>query len=298
MQKYFLYTLILFASCKSQPGSGSEFDKADPGKTYKLQLNPAAGTAYYYDITNESEIKLEVDDKKVTNASKAVVGVNYKVNKDSSGNFLFSVVYDKIQIHTKTGDKETDADAANAASSIDPVEKVLGLLKAATIVTTIKPNGEIVSIKGYSEISEKIMTVLSPGDEMSANQLFKIFPDTAVRLNDSWDLVSEQEGDFKLLVKSHYTLKAINKGITIVSCEGKISSDNSVFSMPGLAGNTSATLNGNQQGEFEMETETGMIISYKVKATVVGSIQAMGRVIPVKITSDVNMKGIKTDEKK
>jgi hypothetical protein len=313
MRKYFYYTLLFLGSCKSQPESKREYDKYDPDKTYKLQLNPGSGAAYHYDITNESEIKIEVDGKKVNTINNTNIGANYKAGKDSSGNFIFSVAYDKIQIHTKTGDKESDADAANAAASIDPVEKMLGILKDAVIVTTVKPNGEIVNITGYKEISDKIMASFSSRDEMSGNliktqldklvedrliknnlnQFFKIFPDSVVHLNDSWRQTSKQEGELNLTIKSLYTLKAINSDIAIIQSEGTITSDGNTISSMGFAGGIMSELKGKQEAEFEMEAKTGMLIGCKIRANIEGTIRIMGREVPVKITNTVKMNGRK-----
>src|SRR6266496_1737405 len=97
MTKYlFFFILIAVISCKTQPGSDRDYDKFDPDKTYKIRLNPLPGSSYYYDITNETETKLEVDDKKTGNGSKSSVGIIFKIDKDSTGDFLLNMQYDKI----------------------------------------------------------------------------------------------------------------------------------------------------------------------------------------------------------
>ncbi len=85
--------LIFIVSCKSQPGAKGDYDKYDPDKTYKLQLNPSDGSGYHYDITNKTKINLEVDGKEIENRTEADVAINYAISKDSSGNFLFRMVY-------------------------------------------------------------------------------------------------------------------------------------------------------------------------------------------------------------
>ncbi len=304
--------LIGVASCKTQGDSVSDSDKYDPDKTYRLQLNPAAGSSYQYEITNETEIDLTVDDKKVENVNRSEVGLSYTIEKDSLGNFLFTMRYDTIHIYTKKNGDESEADAANAQMTLNPVEKMIGILKNATIVTTVTPGGEIKSMTGYKEVGEKIMAGFAPDDANSRriaegqwekavgeelvkknmDQLFKIFPDSAVHLGDTWNLTSRQEGDLSLVVKGHYKLKAINSEIAIIESEGKIASISNATNGMGV-GTTLAALDGEQKGQFEMEAKTGMLISCKIKARMEGTIQMAGREIPVVIETSVIMKGKK-----
>jgi Family of unknown function (DUF6263) len=315
MKKYCIFfILVYFLSCKTQPGSDRDYDKFDPAKTYKLQLNPAAGSAYYYDIANESETELEVDDKKTGSLTKTDVGITYKVNKDTVGNFLLTIVYDKVHLYSKNGDIETEADAANATGSLNPVERMLGFLKSANINATISPSGEIKNISGYKEMGDKIIAGFAPDDisgkamaqsqwekrignglvKNNIEQLFKIFPDSVVHIKDSWKLTYRQEEEISLVIKSTYTLKAINSDIAVIGVEGTITSDQATTNVIGIGvGGVTTDLKGEQEGEFEMETKTGMLISCKIKAKVKGTIQVMGREVPVEINTSVKMNGHK-----
>ena len=68
--------------------------------------------------------------------------MNYIANRDSAGNFVFNIRYDKIKIKTQNGDTETEADADNAALSINPVERMLGLLKQAEFAAVVNPRAK------------------------------------------------------------------------------------------------------------------------------------------------------------
>src|SRR6266498_2061515 len=114
MKKHFSMVFLIFfiISCKINPDSNRNY--ASKNKIYKIQLTPAIGSKYYYEITNQSKLELEVDGKKVSNLNKTNLGVNYGIIKDSSGNILLTTSYDKIHIYSKNGDNETDIDADNA----------------------------------------------------------------------------------------------------------------------------------------------------------------------------------------
>jgi Family of unknown function (DUF6263) len=189
---------------------------------------------------------------------------------------------------------------------------MLGTLKEAIITAIVSPSGEIKSVTGYKEIGEKIIAGFAENDiqgrtmaqnqwdqvigegliKKNMDQLFKIFPDSAVHLGDTWKLSSREEGELKMNVSSSFTLKAINSDIAIIQSKGQISSDNTASNLMGY-GEVSTDLKGEQEGEFEMETKTGMLLSCKIKASIKGTIQVMGRDIPVTISTTVKMTGKK-----
>jgi hypothetical protein len=304
---FVLLVAISFFSCKTQPKSSRENDAYDPNKMYKLQLNPPVGSSYYYDITNESEMEVEIDDKKTGNETKTTTGLSFKIDKDSTGGFSFTMQYDKLKYYSKTGDREVNVDAANATGSFDPIEKTLGAVKNTSMVAMISPSGEVKSINGYKELGDKIIAGFAPGDETgkatarlqwekqvgsgmiknNMRQLFKIFPDSMVHLRDTWRLTSEQEGEVSLMVKSTFTLKAINNDIAIISVTGNITSDAEGSENVQMT----TALKGEQEGEFQMETKTGMLISCNMKATMNGTINVMGREVPVMIKTRLKMNG-------
>ena len=124
------------------------------------------------------------------------------------------------------------------------------------------------------------------------DQLFKVFPDSAIHIGDTWKINSTQEGELPMTIKSIYTLKAINDDIAIISAEGILTSNGASNSVMGYKDAT-AVLNGEQKAEFEIETKTGMLINGRITTKVDGKLQMMGREIPVKIKSSVKMNGKK-----
>jgi hypothetical protein len=314
MKKYyyvFCY-LIPIVSCKLQPESDRSYDKYDENKVYKLQLNPATGSAYHYEMENKTVIEISAEGKEVNTLNESEVGFNYSVGIDSTGNYLFTTTYDKIRLKTENGDIKTEADAANATISIDPVERMLGILRAATIKATVTPNGEVKDVVGYEELEEKLMAEFAHADDYgksmahaqwkkvvgegvvknTMDQLFKLFPDSAIHLHDTWKLNSTQGGELPMNIKNIYTLKAINDDIAVITSEGIMTSDKVSNSVMGYSGVT-AKLEGKQKGEFEVEAKTGILISSNITANIKGVLQVMGREIPVEIKSSIKMNGKK-----
>jgi len=313
MKKLFLLPLILFFffSCRMQSNSDKESANPKESKLYRLRLNPEAGSKYYFDISNESEIKLELNDKKTDNLSRTNVGILYAINKDSAGDFLFNMSYGKIKLYSKKDDIESEMDAGNAASSLDPAEKMLGALKTANIVATIGPDGEVRSVTGYKEIAAKLMAGLNSNDMYAKNlardrvekligegvvkknmtQLFKIFPDSGVHVGDQWKLESKQNAELNLVAKNIFILKEVKNDLAMIESEADMFSDSTSSNMMGY--DVTANLKGRQRGTYTMNIKTGMLENCELNGNVDGTLQMMGREIPVTIKTKVKIKGRK-----
>jgi len=288
------------------PNSDKTSAEYDPTRVYQLRLNPPTGSKYQYDISNRSNYKFEVEDKKIANLSKVNASMLYTLDKDTTGDFVFHIQYDKIHVYTKNDDAESDLDAANAANSIDPVEKLLGGLKDANIVAKISPAGEVLSVSGFREMYNKYVNPASASNAFQSNivkqrwdnligeeminknmeQLFRIFPDSAVRVGDKWKLSSRQKGEIALNTSNSFTLKGIQDQTAFLESEGAITSD----SVAQFMNNTvSSNLKGNQKGEFQVDMKTGILLNAKVEVTVQGTLQVIGREVPLTISSQMKM---------
>jgi hypothetical protein len=304
-----LAILFFTLSCKTHPSSDRHYTDGDESKVYRLRLSPVPATRYHFDITNSSEVKIKVGEKQLDNLSRSTIGAVYKMDRDSAGHLLFSITYDKVHLLLKKDGTETEMDAANAAESYDPVEKMLGALQSARIEAVISPNGDVLSVTGYKELTDKMMVSFNYADEATRrtarsrleqmvgdgivkknmDQLFKIFPDSAVHIGDRWKLSSQRKDEVNLHIKNTFQLKDIDDGVALITSEGEITSDSAVTQLSGYAVN--ASLKGLQKGEYEMQTATGMLVSANITANVEGTMQVMGRDIPVTIGMTVKMSG-------
>jgi hypothetical protein len=214
--------------------------------------------------------------------------------------------YEKFHIYSKNEDVVSDLDAANAANSADPVEKLLGSLKEANIVAVLSSAGEVRSVSGFKEMHDKFMGEFpaangiqsdaikdkwdnSIGDGMVKNnmdQLFRIFPDSAVHIGEKWQLNSKQKGELPLNLTNSFALTDIHDQIAFLESDGEMTSD-SVTQFMGY--NVTTDLKGRQKGEYQLDVKTGMVLKANVSASVEGTLQLMGRDIPVTIESQIKM---------
>ncbi|MBO9200795.1 MULTISPECIES: DUF6263 family protein [Niastella] len=277
---------------------------------YHLRLNLAKGSTYHYTVEYETNTGLEVAGKKINVLNQSEIGVTYVIDKDSAGNYLFQVKYDKIHIRTKTGDKETEYTVPNAEGTADPMEKMLAALKTANIVATVTPAGKVTSITGYQGLSDKMLAGLNTDVQSrkmaqaqlekvigegilkkNIDQLFNLYPDAAIHVGDSWKTSATQKGEIPLDVQLTNKLKDIDDDIATIKSKGVVSSNKADANIMGQQ--VTSSLQGEQSGESEVEIKTGLLLSSKTKTDVQGTLQMMAQEIPVTIRSEV-----KVDRKK
>lgn len=301
------FTVLIWASC--QQVDSTTGDKNPGGDDmYKIGLHPAVGSRYQYEIENETSLVVEVEDKELDNVSKTNASVRYAVDKDSSGNFLFAMNYDKVRLYTKKGNAETDLDADKGAGSVNPVEKMLALLKTATIITRVTPSGKIVSVDGYKELGNKMFEGVHNGDpemkkalqqqweklagqsiiQKNLDQFFSIFPDSAVHIGNTWKQSSIQAGDLPIVIHTTYKLKAVNKDVAVIVAEGKVANEQNASSVMGYS-NVKVKLDGTQTGFFEVHPATGMLLKAEIKSNIKGELNMMGREVPVSIKNSISI---------
>ncbi len=309
MKNYLIFsTLLIFYSCKIYPGDDQIY--IDPeGAKFDLNIKPQVGAAYAYQVSTTTETLLEVEDRKVENSNKATIEMSYAIDMDSAGDYLFGVSYDKIRMNTKNGDVESSADADNASFSLNPVDQMLGALKDAKLVATISPAGEVKNINGYNELSAQLMSNLSPTDpnargiaqkhidrligegmiENNLTQLFKMFPDSAVRVGERWKILSKQKGEFTMNATTTYQLKRIDGGTVHIISKSEMSADESPQTVMGTS--VQSNLKGTGEGAYQLEAATGMLMKAITTSEISGTIQLMGKEIPIEVKMKTTIEG-------
>ncbi|HET9058197.1 MAG TPA: DUF6263 family protein [Chitinophagaceae bacterium] len=308
---FFSAILVFLVSCKSLPSEDRHFSDIKNPNVLHLKINPQSGSVYRYDVTNESKVVFKLEEKEIININKSQAGVLYEVSKDSMGNFIFNITYDKIKLYTKNRDAETDLDAANADISLDPLEKLLGIILKSKLKVTLSPRGEMQKIDGYKDMSDQILSKFSPADEAgkkaaigllekfvkeemiqrNIDQIFKIFPDSAVHIRDKWQITSKYPGEISMNIKTNYILNDIDEKVASIAAEALIESDSANVNYMGY--DVGAGLKGQQSGLYEIEITSGMLKSCRITGIIKGNINVLARELPVTIETNVKMRGEK-----
>jgi hypothetical protein len=308
---FFSAPLVLIISCKTHSTSSRYYDDNDPKKIYHLRLNPQPGSEYSYTVIRSSEAEMEVDGKKVPSISRSTMDMTYSTGKDSAGNILLDIVFNKIHLYSKNGETEQEQDADKADASNDPIDKMLASLKGSTLHAVVNSAGQIKSIGGDEVIKDKMLASLNLTNsnakaiasqqwdqqikqgliKKSMQQLFDIFPDSAVHVGNHWRLNYTQQDQLALATTASCQLKEIIDGTAVIESNGEITSDKSSGAMGGVSYTTD--LKGTEQGTVAMELTSGMLLSSSGESEIKGSVSSMGRDIPVTISINTKILGKK-----
>jgi hypothetical protein len=99
----------------------------------------------------------------------------------------------------------------------------------------------------------------------------------------------KEEGDINFLVKDFFTLKTVEDGKAIVESAGHISTDSAASSIMGYQLNPN--LKGEQKGEYEIDLKSGMMKSCNVSSQIEGTLEVIGREIPITVDIKIKMEG-------
>jgi hypothetical protein len=301
-----LCLLPFLFSCKN-----SGHHNAPSDKKYQFGLHLTTGEKYYYNITSETVTKLEVNNKKVDNNKSSEIGLIYEVLKDSADTIRVKITYDDLRINVKNNNSEKELDASNGPGSLNPGEKIFSTLKGTSIMISLNKKGDIIQVTGNQEIVDKMLSAIDARDANSKKmvqeqlsnfigedfiknnlgQALKLFPDTAVYVGDSWSRKNVISADLKSDALINYTLTSVKNNIAEIESESEISS-NSTSAMMGIE--ALARLEGKQEGRFEADTRSGLLLTGQSTTSMDGTIQMMGKEIPVtiKITKHITGKKI------
>jgi hypothetical protein len=303
---------VLILSTISLLSCNSKTDKRSSDQPYHFSLRLPAGQKYYYTLTNETQTTATVNGKDIASGSTATLGLIYEFSKDTGANYNLKITYDKIRVLIKDKDNRTqEMDADKAATTFDPVEKLLGNLKGGELLVTINQKGEVLAIAGSKEIADRLMAGTNQMDVYSAratqqllsqfagelfvknnlSQGFQLFPDSAIHDGDSWRRKQVQNADMSFESDARYTLTGINNGFAAVESDANIT--NVKTKNPLTGGATPADIQGSQTGNFQVDTATGLLMKEKTSTTLKGIMSAYGREVPITINLKREMSGKK-----
>lgn len=293
-------TLCIITSCK-QPGHVKGQPHAVTEPKYDAAQHLHSGARYYYNITNTTVINFEVNGNKAENTNRVKAGLIYEVLKDTAGGHQVKMTYDNFDVEIKTPDSEKKMTTDNGPNSIDPVEKMLSLLKGSYLLVTIDGKGHVTGVNGYRELTEKIMNGITLTNEADRQTMYKqlqemfgekfiknnmeqgfgVLPDTAVYVGDSWTKKQTQLADIKLKVNSTYTLASLKDNIAGIDASADINDTDSNVNLMGYQANVN--LQGTEEGSYKADMNTGMLLSGTSEIFIKGTVQIQFRDVPLSI---------------
>jgi uncharacterized protein DUF6263 len=295
-----LLLAINITACK-QPGHVKGQPHAAGEPKYNAGQRLQTGARYYYNITNTTVVNFVVNGDKAENTNTVKARLFYEILKDTAGGFLVKMTFDNFDVEIKTPDSEKKMTTDNGPNSIDPVEKMLSLVKGSTLLVNINRKGQVTGVNGYKELTDKVMNGIalqneadrrSMHDQMeemfgekfirnNMEQGFGVLPDTAVYVGDSWTKKLTQLADIKLKINSTYTLASLKDNVAGIDATADINDTDSNVTLMGYQANVN--LQGNEEGSYKADVNTGMLISGISEIFIKGTVQIQYRDVPLSI---------------
>lgn len=298
-----VFGFFFIFSCKQK-----QHNPTDKKYSPVLQIKDSA-SKYYVIITNETITETTVRGKEINSTNTSTAGLIYTLQKDSVGGYTLQITYDSLQVVSQSGDKKTVMDAAGAALSLNPSERLLAGIKGASIFVQLNDKGKIIAVNGYKEIANKILAKIDIPTEADRQKMqqqlydmlgegfvknnlqegFGIFPDTAVYVGDSWSKKSTQVNIMQLDVNTTYTLAEVEENVATVKSSAQVAGNG--ISGAGVLNNQPAgSLNGKGSGSYKINMQTGMLTQEESDMYIEGKLQVNGIEVPlnVRITKTIS----------
>lgn len=289
------FSCLFITCCKNEVHQHTAADKK-----YHFGLHLESKATYYYTISNETRTKIEYNDKQTLTTGKSDIGLIYVIQNDSAGKYSLKLTYDTF--HIVSGKDDDVKEITSSAGSYDPVEKLLAGLKGASVNITMNAQGRILGMSGSKEIADKLLAGMNAFDPQSGKmaqelvsrlagesfvkgnvvQAFEMFPDSAVHVGDTWRRDNSSLNDLHYDAVSIYTLASVADGIARIKSASTIGTGKEA-KMNLMGYDVTSNLTGEQTGAYEVDEKTGMVLKSQVEASMKGTLQILGKEVPVKI---------------
>lgn len=303
---------ISFSSCKNGVGStvahsvaGATQQQLTKDSKLQFALQLVQGAKYNYTTTTETTIDLEVENKKVKKVSNATIGLLYEVLQAAPDSTVIKLTYNKIHLEIINNDEKQVIDADKTGDEQMAIDNLMSEIKGSSLWLTMNSKGKIVKVTGGKEITDKVLKAVAfyndekltqtikaelsklTGDEFVQTTLagaYSFYPDTAIVPGQSWSKKGLAKEALQPDVVTKYTLNSIDDGIASIDLESNYKSDGTIKQLNLLGEKVQADLSQKTTGSIEVELATGILQQGQWKSNIDGTIEVMGRVVPVELT--------------
>ncbi|MBK7098716.1 MAG: hypothetical protein IPH58_10605 [Sphingobacteriales bacterium] len=266
-------------------------------QSYKLSFNP--GNNDKFDMKSEVKIKIvqsmmgqEMEIKMNSNIDNL-----YEITNGSGDNKEVKIKYNKL----KTGMEmigQTITMDSDSPDKADPKNKIYIILKESEITALVKPNGDIVELKGVDELAKKFENfseaelqgaknyIEKNAIKSSFEQSFKWYPEKEVKVGDSWTTVTTISSPYELKSNNNYTLKKVDNSIGFLTVKSDVTTDGSK-KMESNGMEMEINLTGKNEGEMQVDMKSGMPVSSNIVQNLSGKMEIMGQEVPISISNTI-----------
>lgn len=282
---YLLATTFFLNSCEE-----ADEETISYNAPVQLKFNLYADSAYQYTIKNQVNIEQEIDSENTTSINQNLtLTATYKVNAIQQQQTNVSVTYDRIALNIGNQLMSLDYDSQNDDGTISMYEELRKLIDKSYRIN-VAPTGKILSsepvIKGNTDNAVGI-------DDSSLRKIMihtlYLYPKHNVAVGDIWQHSYTTSVAFaNLNVKSNFRLESIRDEVATIEMQSRLTSENTPQQK-----NAQVSLNGIQNGTYEIDVNTGLVISGRIKQELSGDMNITGDNNRTDITGNIYIMGVK-----
>lgn len=282
----FITLLVFCFSCSNK----------DKNKKYLIQPKFEKGQKYYFISTSQSSTTINANAKQIEMSNKTETGFIYELLNDSVGFRQLKITYDAFKATIRKDEQVQELDISNNPDLINPVNKFISRLKGASVIVYMDSKGKLLELKGYKELTDsllldentkqmfrqKLSGLIGEGlIKSNMEQGFGLFPDSAIAVGYKWQKLISQKSEIDLTFSNNYFFEDVKDGVAYLESKADINTENSNISIMNI--NLTASLKGKQTSNFKIDINNGMVLEGKTKTNIEGSMQAMGKDVPISI---------------
>ena len=261
-------------------------------KTYTLKQNFPIGKKYDFSMVSDQIINQEVSGQKMNISQNIGTDYTFDIRNGEDQNKDIDVVYNRIFMKSSAmGNTMTmDSDDADTTKQ-NPFRGI----KGASFRMEMQPNGSIKSLTGIDGMLTSMASKMSKdsvvisnlkaslskqfnaeGMKQTMESSLKIYPDQPVKIGDSWTVDTKMQMTMPIETITKYTLKEVKNGVAYLTISGTLISKGDFETM----GNKMQTdLNGTNNGDAELDIQSGLILKSHLRMEMIGIMTAMGQKI-------------------
>lgn len=291
----FAILYVAFTACKNGNGDAGEKETTDSLGIAKsdtatvinlespvaeekilLRFQPAASTTYYFNNNSSYTAIRKMDTLEMKALSTKYAKIKMQVLSAEKGNI--KIDFSLLDARKTIKDDSSTIDYQYGKSMTDPGQDIDRQLEDCLVNSPVtifmNEKGEAVDMQGYEGIIAKMKVILekatgrSVPDEYIAQQmslptenidnLFIVFPDTAVRIGESWEYVANSAlQGMPITITSKYTLADRKDGIAYINLSSVVSIDKSQLTKEILDQMVNLKVTSYMNGTIQIEEKTG-----------------------------------------
>lgn len=294
----FLFTMLLLAGISS-------------AQSYDLRLNLEKGKSYTQKMNTQMQMSQKMMGQDMNIDMDIEMHMTYKVVDVVDGNFDIEVSYDmlKMKMNTPMGGQELSSESTNAD---DQISAMLKTLKSSNFGVVMTPKGKVVEVKNLDKMFEAMTASANQLPEMQKQQMITqlkqsfgadafrsnlesstaIFPETEVKIGETWKTESTYSAGMSMLLVSNYKLDGVADGKYLISgiSEFKTTPENNTMVTNGMT--MKMDLKGTGASEMKVNQKTGWTSESMVSQDIAGKIDMKDvPQMPEGMSIDMKMKG-------